>query len=150
MEDIDFKVPVSRDQLYSLVSDMWERVNKPVQMALDTAAMTMDSIDQVNRKQILFKYVLMPREKTNQHRQVLTFSFVCPPPHRQKITTNAMIMRKNHYHFCIYSCTIDTKYNKLNLFCSTCNGVLEKWINYSYTVQPLSLIINPCNKANSN
>lgn len=70
MEDIDFKVPVSRDQLYSLVSDMWERVNKPVQMALDTAAMTMDSIDQVNIKQILLKYVLMPWEKTNQHRQV--------------------------------------------------------------------------------
>lgn len=74
MEDIDFKVPVSRDQLYSLVSDMWERVNKPVQMALDTAAMTMDSIDQVNIKQILLKYVLMPWEK-NKSAQT-GFSFV--------------------------------------------------------------------------
>ena len=61
MEDIDFKVPVSRDQLYSLVSDTWERVNKPVQMALDTAAMTMDSIDQVNRKQIIYYFGIHSR-----------------------------------------------------------------------------------------
>ena len=47
MEDIDFKIPMSRDKLYSLIEDMWERVNKPVQMALDTAAMTIDTIDQV-------------------------------------------------------------------------------------------------------
>jgi len=53
---------------------MWERVNKPVQMALDTAAMKMDSIDQVNIKQILLKYVLMPWEK-NKSAQT-GFSFV--------------------------------------------------------------------------
>ena len=121
MEDIDFKVPVSRDQLYSLVSDMWERVNKPVQMALDTAAMTMDSIDQVNKKQILFKYVLMPRKKTNQLRKVLTFSFVCPPPSTKNHPLCNDNGKKSSYHFCIHSHTIDTKFNKLNLFCLTCN-----------------------------
>lgn len=47
MEDIDFKVPMSRDKLYSLVEDTWGRVVKPVQQALDSAAMTMDLIDQV-------------------------------------------------------------------------------------------------------
>jgi len=47
MEDIDFKVQITREQLHTMMTDTWDRVNKPVKMALDTAAMTMDAIDQV-------------------------------------------------------------------------------------------------------
>jgi len=47
MEDIDFKVQMTRDQLQAMMVDTWDRVNTPVKMALDTAAMTMDAIDQV-------------------------------------------------------------------------------------------------------
>ena len=51
MEDIDFKVPMTRDQLYSLVEDTWDRVVLPVQQALDAAALTMDLVDQVRTMQ---------------------------------------------------------------------------------------------------
>merc|ERR1712107_578987 len=47
MEDIDFKLPMSREKLHEMMADTWDRVTKPVQMALDTAAMSMDAIDQV-------------------------------------------------------------------------------------------------------
>merc|ERR1711872_391112 len=47
MEDIDFRVSMTRDKLHELMADQWERVVKPVKMALDTAAMSMDAIDQV-------------------------------------------------------------------------------------------------------
>merc|ERR1711872_944109 len=47
MEDIDFRVSMTRDKLHELMADQWERVVKPVKMALDTAAMSMEAIDQV-------------------------------------------------------------------------------------------------------
>jgi len=47
MEDIDFRVAMTREKLQQLMSDQWDRVVKPVQMALDTAAMSMEAIDQV-------------------------------------------------------------------------------------------------------
>eukprot|EP00092_Neocalanus_flemingeri_P056411 GFUD01066867.1.p1 GENE.GFUD01066867.1~~GFUD01066867.1.p1 ORF type:complete len:1018 (+),score=379.93 GFUD01066867.1:123-3176(+) len=47
MEDIDFKVPMSRDKLMELSKDLMERVTGPVEMALTTASMGIDNIDQV-------------------------------------------------------------------------------------------------------
>jgi len=47
MEDIDFKQPVSRDKLMELSANLLERVTGPVERALNTASMTMDTIDQV-------------------------------------------------------------------------------------------------------
>ena len=47
MEDIDFKIPMTREILLGLIEDMLPRVTKPVERALSTAAMTMDNIDQV-------------------------------------------------------------------------------------------------------
>jgi len=47
MEDIDFKIPVSREKLLELSADLMERVTSPVQAALNSASMTMESIDQV-------------------------------------------------------------------------------------------------------
>merc|ERR1712002_1195356 len=47
MEDIDFKEPVTRDQLLELGKDLLDRVTTPVQTALETAGMAMENIDQV-------------------------------------------------------------------------------------------------------
>jgi len=47
MEDIDFKVKVSRDKLLELIDDMLPRVTLPVEKALSTSAMSMENIDQV-------------------------------------------------------------------------------------------------------
>merc|ERR1712106_1260621 len=47
MEDIDFKVPVNRDDLMELSKDLMERVTGPVEKALTTAGMSMENIDQV-------------------------------------------------------------------------------------------------------
>merc|ERR1719452_334565 len=47
MEDIDFKVKVSRDKLLELIEDMLPRVTEPVEKALSTSAMSMENIDQV-------------------------------------------------------------------------------------------------------
>merc|ERR1712110_789107 len=47
MEDIDFKLKVTRDKLLELIDDMLPRVTQPVEKALATSAMSMDNIDQV-------------------------------------------------------------------------------------------------------
>lgn len=47
MEDIDFKVPLSRQKLEDIMADTWDRVTVPVGKALDTAGMTLEGIDQV-------------------------------------------------------------------------------------------------------
>merc|ERR1719244_613216 len=47
MEDIDFKIQMTRDKLMELSTDLMERVVNPVKMALETSAMSMDVIDQV-------------------------------------------------------------------------------------------------------
>merc|ERR1719187_2602503 len=47
MEDIDFKEPVSREQLMELAADLMPRVSKPIEQALSTAGMAMENIDQV-------------------------------------------------------------------------------------------------------
>merc|ERR1740128_1287529 len=47
MEDIDFKVPVNREDLMELSKDLMERVTGPVEKALTTAGMSMENIDQV-------------------------------------------------------------------------------------------------------
>jgi len=47
MEDIDFKHPISREQLHELMDDTWHRVTQPLQRALEAAGMTMEAIDQV-------------------------------------------------------------------------------------------------------
>jgi len=47
MEDIDFKVPMSRETLYSLMTDTWDRVVGPIKTALITAGMAIEDIDQV-------------------------------------------------------------------------------------------------------
>merc|ERR1719419_642762 len=47
MEDIDFKVQVTREKLLELSADLMERVTGPVERALTTASMSMDNIDQV-------------------------------------------------------------------------------------------------------
>merc|ERR1719445_1337737 len=47
MEDIDFKEPVSREQLMELAADLMPRVTKPIEQALSTAGMAMENIDQV-------------------------------------------------------------------------------------------------------
>jgi len=47
MEDIDFKVPMSRDKLMELSIDLMDRVTGPVERALTTASMSMENIDQV-------------------------------------------------------------------------------------------------------
>jgi len=47
MEDIDFKVPMTRETLMELSADLMERVTSPVEKALTTASMSMENIDQV-------------------------------------------------------------------------------------------------------
>jgi len=47
MEDIDFKLPMSREKLMELSSDLMDRVTGPVERALTTASMSMENIDQV-------------------------------------------------------------------------------------------------------
>lgn len=47
MEDIDFKVPMSREKLLEMSVDLMERVTGPAERALNTASMTMENIDQV-------------------------------------------------------------------------------------------------------
>ena len=47
MEDIDFRIEVTRDQLLSMTADYFTRVTDPVDMALKTAAMTMQEISEV-------------------------------------------------------------------------------------------------------
>merc|ERR1712083_464018 len=47
MEDIDFKVPMSRDKLMEMSADLMDRVTGPVERALTVASMSMENIDQV-------------------------------------------------------------------------------------------------------
>jgi len=47
MEDIDFKEPVTRDQLLELGKDLLDRVTGPAERALTTAGMDIANIDQV-------------------------------------------------------------------------------------------------------
>jgi len=47
MEDIDFKVPMSREKLMELSADLMDRVTGPVERALTTASMSLENIDQV-------------------------------------------------------------------------------------------------------
>lgn len=47
MEDIDFKAPITREDLYSLMADTWDRVVGPIKTALLTAGMAIEDIDQV-------------------------------------------------------------------------------------------------------
>merc|ERR1712142_311091 len=47
MEDIDFKVQVTREKLLELNADLMDRVTGPVERALTTASMSMENIDQV-------------------------------------------------------------------------------------------------------
>jgi len=47
MEDIDFKVQVTREKLLELSADLMDRVTGPVERALTTASMSMENIDQV-------------------------------------------------------------------------------------------------------
>merc|ERR1719431_1985284 len=47
MEDIDFKVKVSRNKLMELSADLMERVTGPLERALSTAGMSLENIDQV-------------------------------------------------------------------------------------------------------
>lgn len=47
MEDIDFKLKVTRDKLLELIDDMLPRVTQPVEKALATSSMSMENIDQV-------------------------------------------------------------------------------------------------------
>merc|ERR1712042_320009 len=47
MEDIDFKLPMTRDKLMEMSADLMDRVTGPVQRALTTASMSMENIDQV-------------------------------------------------------------------------------------------------------
>ncbi|ODN03799.1 Hypoxia up-regulated protein 1 [Orchesella cincta] len=47
LDEQDFKVKVTRDQFENLCEDQFSRVKGPVEQALDSAAITMDVIDQV-------------------------------------------------------------------------------------------------------
>jgi hypoxia up-regulated 1 len=47
MEDIDFKVPFSREKLEELMAHIWDRVTVPVVNALESANMPLTGIDQV-------------------------------------------------------------------------------------------------------
>merc|ERR1719244_1501376 len=47
MEDIDFKLPMSREKLMELAADLMPRVSKPIEQALTTAGMDIANIDQV-------------------------------------------------------------------------------------------------------
>merc|ERR1719187_596525 len=47
MEDIDFKLKVTRETLLGLIDDLLGRVTGPVERALSTSAMSMENIDQV-------------------------------------------------------------------------------------------------------
>lgn len=47
MEDIDFKHPIMRAEFEDLCTDLFDRVPGPVQMALDSASMSLAEIDQV-------------------------------------------------------------------------------------------------------
>jgi len=44
-EEKDFRVKVTRSELEEMCKDLFDRVEKPIKMALDAAAMTMDDID---------------------------------------------------------------------------------------------------------
>ncbi|XP_046384105.1 hypoxia up-regulated protein 1 [Ischnura elegans] len=47
IEDIDFKLQVTRDQFQELCSDLFDRVKGPVDRALESSGLTMDVINQV-------------------------------------------------------------------------------------------------------
>ncbi|KAK0086459.1 hypothetical protein PV325_003173 [Microctonus aethiopoides] len=47
LDDIDFRLQVTREKLEELCSDFFKRVTAPLKMALDTSALTMDVISQV-------------------------------------------------------------------------------------------------------
>ncbi|KAG1687704.1 Hypoxia up-regulated protein 1 [Nymphon striatum] len=47
LEDIDFKAKVTREDFMKLISDVLEKVNNPIQMALEDAGMTMNHIEQL-------------------------------------------------------------------------------------------------------
>ncbi|KAG8234741.1 hypothetical protein J437_LFUL000978 [Ladona fulva] len=47
LEDIDFKLQVTRDQFQDLCSDLFDRVKGPVEKALKSSGLTMDVINQV-------------------------------------------------------------------------------------------------------
>lgn len=48
LDEQDMRMPVNRDELESLIPDLLDRVDGPIQQALKTAALTMDVISQVN------------------------------------------------------------------------------------------------------
>ncbi len=47
MEDIDFRLEVTRDKLHELSGDYFQRVTRPIEAALTAAAITMDEISEV-------------------------------------------------------------------------------------------------------
>lgn len=47
IDEMDFKVLVTRDELEALIPDLLERVAKPVEQALKTAHLTIDVVSQV-------------------------------------------------------------------------------------------------------
>jgi len=47
MEDIDFRVQVTREDFEKLCADLFEKIKYPVEKALSAAQLTMDSIEQV-------------------------------------------------------------------------------------------------------
>ncbi|XP_067129315.1 hypoxia up-regulated protein 1-like [Centruroides vittatus] len=47
LNDVDFKLTITRGEFEDLCSDLFERVQNPVKMALESSGMVMDEIDQV-------------------------------------------------------------------------------------------------------
>jgi molecular chaperone DnaK (HSP70) len=47
LEEKDFRTQISRDQFEQLNEDLFERVKKPLETALNAAGITMDVVDQV-------------------------------------------------------------------------------------------------------
>ncbi|XP_028128595.2 hypoxia up-regulated protein 1 [Diabrotica virgifera virgifera] len=47
LDEKDFKLPVTRDEMEALFGDLFERVNNPIEQALKTAHLTMDVVNQV-------------------------------------------------------------------------------------------------------
>lgn len=47
LNDVDFKLPITRGEFEDICSSLFERVQNPVKMALESSGMIMDEIDQV-------------------------------------------------------------------------------------------------------
>jgi molecular chaperone DnaK (HSP70) len=47
MEDIDFKLEITRDTLHELNEDFFARVSAPIDQALRTSAMNLEDINEV-------------------------------------------------------------------------------------------------------